>query len=313
MEGEVLSGVVTLTNPGSDVISLSKIDASCGCSSAGNVSGPVNANQSRRVPITVRTKGKSGDFRGTFFVNYEQNGIAKKCSFDIKAIIRTPGRIQARPANVNLADRKPGDVVQASIELAPEDLTDATKLPSIVRIEAPDWLQTKLHEQPDPAHKWKLEVTGVIPNTAGALNSVVQVYTDCERFPVCRIPIAANVAGVFKFEDKSIVKVVQKINFPIEIPVRLTMADGLSSTEVFRSIELAGFAGAELDVSQSPFEAGVCTVLVTLRTWNEATNRVIKGDVVAKGIVDGQAHSASLPVILVLSNSGSESGNITSE
>lgn len=305
VEGDVLTGTVTITNPGSDAMNISKIDASCGCGSAGHVAGRLNANQSRRVPISVRTKGKSGEFRGTFFVNYEQNGVQKKCSFDVKALIRTPGRILASPATVNLSAKKPGDSIQAVVELSPEDLTDSTKLPSIVRIEAPEWLQTKLNELPDSAHRWKLELSGTIPNTAGSVSSAVQVFTDCERFPICRIPVTAEVAGVFRFDSKSIVKVVQRASLPTEFSARLNIAEGLNAADVFRRVELKGFDGASLDVSHSPFENGACTVSVTLKDWNQTTNRVIKGEIVAKAVVDGQAHSADLPVILVLGNSES--------
>jgi hypothetical protein len=177
-----------LTNRGSRLVHLTKVNATCGCAKAVLSASDIQPGKTAELKVVINFKGRRGHLQKSIYVSTDESGAPPLC-LEIKGTVLVPIEVQPEGAHFGTVG------VEGTVER--EVLLNAvgTNVFQVLSVVASSTQLSAACETLEAGKRYRVRISSEGPRAYGSTMASVRVVTDNVRMPQVDIPVAAFVAG----------------------------------------------------------------------------------------------------------------------
>lgn len=177
-----------LTNQGSRLVRVTKVNATCGCAKAAMSTSDIPAGKSATLDVVVDFKGRRGYLQKSIYVTTDEPG-AQPLQLEIRGTVLVP--IEVQPEGLHFGTVGVEGTLEREVLLNAVGTNEFT----VLSVTPSSTQMTATCETLESGKRYKVRVSSEGPRAFGSTMASVRVATDNARMPQVDIPVAMYVAG----------------------------------------------------------------------------------------------------------------------
>lgn len=177
-----------LTNRGSRLVHITKVNATCGCTKAVMSTNEIAAGQTAELNVAINFKGRRGHLVKSIYVDTDDPGTPF-LRLEVKGIVMVP--IEVEPEGVHFGTVGVGGTVEREVLLN----AVGTNVFHVRAVSSSSTLLSAKCETLEDGKRYRIRISSEGPRSYGSTMASVRVETDISRMPQVDIPVAAFVTG----------------------------------------------------------------------------------------------------------------------
>jgi Protein of unknown function (DUF1573) len=197
--GQIVKHTFAFTNVGDQLLELSNVQPSCGCTTAGDWSRKVEPGQAGTIPIQFNSGNFSGEIHKTITVTSNDRGQPQTV-LQIKGSIWKPLEVTPQFAVLNVIPESPSN--------SPVKVKILNNTDSPVTLSAPESSNRSFHaelHEVKTGKEFELTVSAVPPLSPGNVQGNISIKTSMTNLPLITVVAWANVQPIIAVSPQQII------------------------------------------------------------------------------------------------------------
>ena len=184
----VIQHSFVLTNRGSRLVNITKVNATCGCTKALMATNQIAAGKTAELNVVINFKGRRGHLLKSIYVDTDDPGTSS-LRLEVKGTVLVP--IEVQPEGVHFGTVGVGGTVEREVLLS----AVGTNVFHVGSVSSSSTALSARCETLEEGKRYRIRISSEGPRSYGSTMASVRVETDNTRMPQVDIPVAAFVAG----------------------------------------------------------------------------------------------------------------------
>jgi hypothetical protein len=197
--GAAVKHTFVFTNIGDQLLELSNVQPSCGCTTAGEWSRKVEPGQTGTIPIQFNSGNFSGEIHKTITVTSNDKS-QPQAVLQLKGSIWKPIEVTPQFAMLNLTQESPSN--------APTKVKIVNNTDTPLTLSPPECSNKAINvdlQTVKPGKEFELTVSAVPPVNSGTLQGTITIKTSSTNMPLISVTAWANIQPVIAVMPQQIV------------------------------------------------------------------------------------------------------------